>query len=124
MTVTAEGSLTAAAGLLFRRPFRRSGDQLRSAGFPVGNGLDPGRRRRLAGAGGSQMRRGSRFVRRELEDKLVLLDEIEFLPNLVLDIFRVMLQAVDSAGQTVSYTHLRAHETDSYLVCRLLLEKK
>src|SRR5664279_5807049 len=23
---------------------------------------------------------------------------------------------------TVSYTHLRAHETDSYLVCRLLLE--
>src|SRR5680860_1825547 len=23
----------------------------------------------------------------------------------------------------VSYTHLRAHETDSYLVCRLLLEK-
>src|SRR5680860_1043390 len=30
-------------------------------------------------------------------------------------------------GKTVStpdsYTHLRAHETDSYLVCRLLLEK-
>src|SRR5664279_4951366 len=25
--------------------------------------------------------------------------------------------------KTVSYTHLRAHETDSYLVCRLLLEK-
>src|SRR5665647_3975595 len=25
---------------------------------------------------------------------------------------------------TVSYTHLRAHETDSSLVCRLLLEKK
>src|SRR5665647_480171 len=24
----------------------------------------------------------------------------------------------------ISYTHLRAHETDSYLVCRLLLEKK
>ena len=24
----------------------------------------------------------------------------------------------------VSYTHLRAHETDSYLVCRLLLEKR
>src|SRR5665647_2682785 len=31
-----------------------------------------------------------------------------------------------SQGQLgpVSYTHLRAHETDSYLVCRLLLEKK
>src|SRR5665647_3853290 len=28
------------------------------------------------------------------------------------------------AGIPVSYTHLRAHETDSYLVCRLLLEKK
>src|SRR5680860_1813791 len=27
-------------------------------------------------------------------------------------------------GKPVSYTHLRAHETDSYLVCRLLLEKK
>ena len=26
--------------------------------------------------------------------------------------------------KVVSYTHLRAHETDSYLVCRLLLEKK
>src|SRR5665647_3043202 len=31
----------------------------------------------------------------------------------------VGLYAVDA----VSYTHLRAHETDSYLVCRLLLEK-
>ena len=29
----------------------------------------------------------------------------------------------DAVG-AVSYTHLRAHETDSYLVCRLLLEKK
>src|SRR5680860_1830912 len=28
------------------------------------------------------------------------------------------------AMAAVSYTHLRAHETDSYLVCRLLLEKK
>src|SRR5680860_968448 len=28
------------------------------------------------------------------------------------------------ASKSVSYTHLRAHETDSYLVCRLLLEKK
>ena len=27
-------------------------------------------------------------------------------------------------SKPVSYTHLRAHETDSYLVCRLLLEKK
>ena len=37
-------------------------------------------------------------------------------------------KSVDTPLQTgikaVSYTHLRAHETDSYLVCRLLLEKK
>src|SRR5664279_3428621 len=34
-------------------------------------------------------------------------------------------RAVSEHGPaTVSYTHLRAHETDSYLVCRLLLEKK
>ena len=26
--------------------------------------------------------------------------------------------------RTVSYTHLRAHETPEHLVCRLLLEKK
>src|SRR5665647_858064 len=30
----------------------------------------------------------------------------------------------DNTLISVSYTHLRAHETDSYLVCRLLLEKK
>src|SRR5678815_5502107 len=28
------------------------------------------------------------------------------------------------AATTVSYTHLRAHETPEHLVCRLLLEKK
>ena len=27
-------------------------------------------------------------------------------------------------ARTVSYTHLRAHETSLHLVCRLLLEKK
>src|SRR5680860_1770188 len=31
---------------------------------------------------------------------------------------------VGRSAHAVSYTHLRAHETDSYLVCRLLLEKK
>ena len=30
----------------------------------------------------------------------------------------------DDSFTSVSYTHLRAHETDSYIVCRLLLEKK
>eukprot|EP00658_Telonema_sp_P-2_P068434 TRINITY_DN57366_c0_g1_i3.p1 TRINITY_DN57366_c0_g1~~TRINITY_DN57366_c0_g1_i3.p1 ORF type:complete len:106 (+),score=16.74 TRINITY_DN57366_c0_g1_i3:201-518(+) len=28
------------------------------------------------------------------------------------------------SSNTVSYTHLRAHETPEHLVCRLLLEKK
>src|SRR5665647_2677452 len=31
---------------------------------------------------------------------------------------------LNTIAEAVSYTHLRAHETDSYLVCRLLLEKK
>src|SRR5665647_3745136 len=34
-----------------------------------------------------------------------------------------VLAVVFVTWMTVSYTHLRAHETDSYLVCRLLLEK-
>src|SRR5664279_6392651 len=33
-------------------------------------------------------------------------------------------EEVPATSAAVSYTHLRAHETDSYLVCRLLLEKK
>src|SRR5665647_318006 len=33
-------------------------------------------------------------------------------------------RAESGHSKSVSYTHLRAHETDSYLVCRLLLEKK
>ena len=33
-------------------------------------------------------------------------------------------RAIVHKSMAVSYTHLRAHETDSYLVCRLLLEKK
>ena len=35
-----------------------------------------------------------------------------------------MICQIEENLKTVSYTHLRAHETDSYLVCRLLLEKK
>ena len=34
------------------------------------------------------------------------------------------MQEMAKSLSPVSYTHLRAHETDSYLVCRLLLEKK
>ena len=32
--------------------------------------------------------------------------------------------AINEVAFSVSYTHLRAHETRSNLVCRLLLEKK
>src|SRR5664279_1175686 len=35
-----------------------------------------------------------------------------------------LMQTIMDYPEPVSYTHLRAHETDSYLVCRLLLEKK
>src|SRR5665647_3834086 len=39
-------------------------------------------------------------------------------------VFNVGLGVAYAKAGPVSYTHLRAHETDSYLVCRLLLEKK
>ena len=41
-----------------------------------------------------------------------------------LDLFFSAPDTVRALYAPVSYTHLRAHETDSYLVCRLLLEKK
>src|SRR5680860_1018027 len=39
--------------------------------------------------------------------------------------YAILTAEPDAIGvdYAVSYTHLRAHETDSYLVCRLLLEK-
>ena len=37
---------------------------------------------------------------------------------------KALKQRFYAVSKAVSYTHLRAHETDSYLVCRLLLEKK
>ena len=46
-----------------------------------------------------------------------------FVPS-ILTIAAGALFGVTEGVITVSYTHLRAHETDSYLVCRLLLEKK
>src|SRR5665647_3887925 len=46
-------------------------------------------------------------------------------PDLVLmDIIMPPGPKAKDGIEAVSYTHLRAHETDSYLVCRLLLEKK
>ena len=37
---------------------------------------------------------------------------------------RPVVAMTEDGGETVSYTHLRAHETVLDLVCRLLLEKK
>src|SRR5680860_1827198 len=45
-------------------------------------------------------------------------------PAKVAVIIRRFLRIWVLSLDAVSYTHLRAHETDSYLVCRLLLEKK
>ena len=39
-------------------------------------------------------------------------------------VFDYLYEQYKNVCKAVSYTHLRAHETDSYLVCRLLLEKK
>src|SRR5665647_980688 len=36
----------------------------------------------------------------------------------------IPFEEISADDIVLSYTHLRAHETDSYLVCRLLLEKK
>src|SRR5665647_55746 len=44
--------------------------------------------------------------------------------TLKVDDMRAAGLSVRKVEYPVSYTHLRAHETDSYLVCRLLLEKK
>src|SRR5680860_1553810 len=34
---------------------------------------------------------------------------------------RVVYDRIEREPRAVSYTHLRAHETDSYIVCRLML---
>ena len=38
--------------------------------------------------------------------------------------YEFVQNAYDASADSVSYTHLRAHETGRNLVCRLLLEKK
>src|SRR5665647_3532389 len=45
------------------------------------------------------------------------------VPETLLSILYLGIMSGGIAIIPVSYTHLRAHETDSYLVCRLLLEK-
>src|SRR5665647_3875924 len=45
-------------------------------------------------------------------------------PSVSCPYYRCVARIMRRKAAPVSYTHLRAHETDSYLVCRLLLEKK
>src|SRR5680860_1794619 len=81
---------------------------------------------------------------RGCEDVLPIGDELQLAAELLFPAFRVNIRddsrslnrrvdtteddvcsATYAVGRNpVSYTHLRAHETDSYLVCRLLLDKK
>src|SRR5664279_5969911 len=70
----------------------------------------------------------SRFLvglRQQTQYEWVLLIALLQLRNRCLVVAEVERDITAKVGiETVSYTHLRAHETDSYLVCRLLLEKK
>src|SRR5665811_1405304 len=87
-------------------------------------------RRTLEPVAGVIDRRGSSRGRRRgaacFDDRRAALlhsrDEVALEPSLV-DEFRNGL-AADGGLESVSYTHLRAHETVLDLVCRLLLEKK
>ena len=58
---------------------------------------------------------------RRLALKIALVTPLFFA---VVFLFRDGLRIRLSSLAAVSYTHLRAHETLRYLVCRLLLEKK
>eukprot|EP00658_Telonema_sp_P-2_P055257 TRINITY_DN43935_c0_g1_i2.p1 TRINITY_DN43935_c0_g1~~TRINITY_DN43935_c0_g1_i2.p1 ORF type:complete len:104 (+),score=26.02 TRINITY_DN43935_c0_g1_i2:43-312(+) len=45
--------------------------------------------------------------------------------SLLVDGTTIQLElTISDSDESVSYTHLRAHETPEHLVCRLLLEKK
>src|SRR5680860_941166 len=65
--------------------------------------------------------------------RCVMEDALKFIPSdLKLNVIKNTKEIKGEFGtidlidlnniKPVSYTHLRAHETDSYLVCRLLLE--
>ncbi|CZR95036.1 hypothetical protein CDFC105_34153 [Clostridioides difficile] len=57
---------------------------------------------------------------KEYMDKKGITDE-ECLPDFFVTAMNI---GYEERINTVSYTHLRAHETPEHLVCRLLLEKK
>ena len=93
-------------------------------------GLDADRAGRLSDAlahialqaqrGGDIIRQVRQFVKKDAPVKTAV--DINELVQKVVALIRPEAQRV--GVQTVSYTHLRAHETVLDLVCRLLLEKK
>jgi len=58
----------------------------------------------------------------ELNARWLLLGEGAMITSAADEVRKRLAQLLEI--ETVSYTHLRAHETPEHLVCRLLLEKK
>ena len=57
-------------------------------------------------------------VKKRIESVLIELEDIK------LELIGSSSDFNNNPFESVSYTHLRAHETPEHLVCRLLLEKK
>src|SRR5665647_2603037 len=76
------------------------------------------------------IRLGSSFLKLDENsfEAMTLTDEIKYISiqanEIIIPSNSFLLATTMEYIKPVSYTHLRAHETDSYLVCRLLLEKK
>ena len=69
----------------------------------------------------------AKLSQKPLDVHLMIVNPEKFIPEvkaLGAHTMNVHYEACPHLHRAVSYTHLRAHETDSYLVCRLLLEKK
>src|SRR5664279_5852702 len=93
-------------------PVSTAGENTQAASAPAGMGNAPMGSAQLPGIGSGQQQQAPspEMVAKSAEP---LLAQLKTNPS-----------DFDTVVKPVSYTHLRAHETDSYLVCRLLLEKK
>ena len=75
---------------------------------------------RDTGGGSQVIKKWLSYREKGLLGRGLTLDEVETVTQMV----RRLAALVALAAESVSYTHLRAHETVLDLVCRLLLEKK
>jgi len=57
-------------------------------------------------------------------DEVFIIQQNVTFPAILREWLSAFCPVIAEEIETVSYTHLRAHETLRYLVCRLLLEKK